>query len=290
MKAPELTGVFPRGEGKSLPKISVITPSYNQGEYLEQCIRSIIAQGYPNLEHIIIDGGSTDNSVDILKKYEKHLTYWVSEKDNGQSHAFNKGLEHATGEIIGWINSDDLYLNNCLFQGAEIFEGDPFCDIVFSNYYFIDERGVILKRRKEIPFNFEVYLWTEGCYHANCAGFFKKNVFDVIGGLDETLQFGMDTEFYLRADQARMSIKHDNAYWGAYRLHENSKSVSLNEFQKQDAVIIIAKYRPVGTPDYVVVIRRIFFKSLRLLKKLLRGSYLPYCKQKESLHDNYLVK
>jgi glycosyltransferase involved in cell wall biosynthesis len=90
-----------------LPKISILTPSYNQGQYIEQTIQSILSQNYPNLEYIVIDGGSTDNTVEILKKYDQHITYWVSEKDRGQSHAINKGIEKCTGVLFNWLNSDD---------------------------------------------------------------------------------------------------------------------------------------------------------------------------------------
>ena len=93
-----------------LPRISIITPSFNQAQFLEQTIKSVLDQGYPNLEYFIIDGGSTDGSADIIRRYSKQLTYWVSEKDRGQTHAINKGLERATGEIIAYINSDDLYV------------------------------------------------------------------------------------------------------------------------------------------------------------------------------------
>jgi glycosyltransferase involved in cell wall biosynthesis len=96
--------------GKPWPKISIVTPSYNQGKYIEETIRSVIMQGYPNLEYIVIDGGSTDNTVEIIKKYQNNISYWVSEKDKGQTHAINKGFEKATGDIVAYLNSDDVYM------------------------------------------------------------------------------------------------------------------------------------------------------------------------------------
>ncbi len=113
----------------SLAKISLITPSYNQAIYLEQTIQSVISQHYPNLEHIVIDGGSTDGSVEIIKKYEKHLTYWVSEPDKGQSNAINKGLQKATGSIINWLNSDDYLETGALHFVADAFR-DPSVNVV----------------------------------------------------------------------------------------------------------------------------------------------------------------
>src|SRR5450759_2806690 len=114
-------------------KISVITPSYNQGQFLEETILSVINQNYPNLEYFIIDGGSTDNSIEIIKKYEKHLTYWVSEKDNGQAHAINKGFKKATGDIVCWINSDDLLIQGAINTISNYFSRNP--DVQFINGY-----------------------------------------------------------------------------------------------------------------------------------------------------------
>src|SRR5690606_10615120 len=108
-------------ELNKLPKISIVTPSYNQGQFIEETILSIISQNYPNLEYIIIDGGSTDNTVDIIKKYENHLKYWVSEADKGQADAINKGLQHCTGDIFNWINSDDYLESNSLFTIANAY-------------------------------------------------------------------------------------------------------------------------------------------------------------------------
>ena len=105
----------------SYPKISIVTPSYNHGQYIEQTILSVINQNYPNLEYIIIDGGSTDNTVDIIKKYEEKITYWISEKDNGQSHALNKGIAKCTGDIFNWINSDDYFEDGTFYKLANHF-------------------------------------------------------------------------------------------------------------------------------------------------------------------------
>ena len=123
------------------PAISVIVPSYNQGRFVRQTLDSILEQGYPNLELIVMDGGSDDETVDILEEYSPHLSHWVSEPDNGQSHAINKGFAVATGSLVGWLNSDDLYLPKSMFQTASYMLEHPDCDVVFSDYVFIDESG-----------------------------------------------------------------------------------------------------------------------------------------------------
>ena len=116
------------------PKITIITPSFNQGNYLEQTIDSVLSQNYSNLEYIIIDGGSADNSVDIIKKYEKHLAYWVSEKDKGQTNAINKGLKIATGDIVNWLNSDDYYEPDALHKVADAFDEKNECSMRARKY------------------------------------------------------------------------------------------------------------------------------------------------------------
>src|SRR5690349_20315753 len=118
----------------SLPRISIVTPSYNQGQYLEQTIRSVLEQGYPNLQYIICDGGSTDGSVEIIKKYEKHLAWWCSEKDRGQSHAINKGFQHATGDVYAYLNSDDYYLPGALNRVAEAWQAGGRFIVGWSQY------------------------------------------------------------------------------------------------------------------------------------------------------------
>jgi len=254
-------------------RISVITPSFNQGAFLEATIESVIDQNYQNLEYIVIDGGSSDTSVSIIKKYENRLAYWVSEKDNGQTDAVNKGIERASGDIIGWLNSDDVYVGCCLHRAMEYFNQCPEVDIVFSDYFFIDEAGKIIKLRKEIPFNFNVYLWTEDCYHANCAGFFRRRVFDKVGKLDDTLNYGMDYEFYMRCAKAGLSFGHSRDCWGAYRLHAQSKSVSLYEWMRMEGQDIAKHYQLSDISTMGRWSRRQLYALYRMTCKFMIGSY-----------------
>jgi len=255
-------------------RFSIITPSYNQAKFLERTIKSVLSQNYFDLEYIIIDGGSKDGSVDIIKKHEDKIDYWVSEKDKGQSHAFNKGLEQATGEIIGWLNSDDIYYSNAIKESAKIFESCPDVDVIFSNYNFIDENDKVLRTRKEIPYDYKIYLWSKGCYHANCAGFFRRRCFEQCGNLREDLHYGMDYEFYLRLGQNNCNIVHTNKIWGAYRFHSQSKSMAGTlEIKKHNNLIFSEYTRRVTSNKYVVYSASYFYKTKRIIKKFLNGSY-----------------
>jgi glycosyltransferase involved in cell wall biosynthesis len=125
------------------PKISIVTPSFNQGQYIEETILSVLSQNYPNLEYIIIDGGSTDDTVEIIKKYESRITYWVSEPDRGQSHAINKGLQKCTGEIFNWLNSDDWYMPGALFDVANAFRINSRAQFVSGYENHVEQSGMI---------------------------------------------------------------------------------------------------------------------------------------------------
>ena len=177
MRCPRLLKLLPATEGKtgwpwteetvpeeaeqissSLPSISIVTPSYNQAAFLEETIRSVLLQGYPNLEYIVMDGGSTDGSVEIIKKYEKHLTYWTSQKDAGASDAIRKGFERATGSILAYLNSDDLYLPGAIHHLINRFKTAG-ADVVYGNTYWIDDRSRILAERRQTPFSRFAYLY-----------------------------------------------------------------------------------------------------------------------------------
>ncbi len=141
------------------PGISIITPSFNQGRFLEEIILSVLEQGYPNLEFMIIDGGSTDQSVEIIKKYEPYLSFWVSEEDQGQTHAINKGFKRASGELINWLNSDDMLVEGALEKLALAALKKPEAEVYYGDYKAVDGAGKPLYQRKCAPYHPNTLFW-----------------------------------------------------------------------------------------------------------------------------------
>lgn len=211
---------------KDLPKITIITPSYNQGHYIEQTITSILDQGYPNLEYIIIDGGSTDNSVEVIRKYEKHLAFWISEKDRGQSHAINKGMQRAKGEIVNWLNSDDYYMPGALHHVSEQF-AHPNINCYCGRSRVFSESSEKLSGGTDVYFDNlpKTIGWARIDQPET---FFRKQVWDTIGLLNEDFHYVMDKEFWIRYLFAYGlgGIKKDDCVVVNFRIHEQSKTSS----------------------------------------------------------------
>ncbi len=205
-----------------LPKITIVTPSYNQAQYLEQTIRSVIDQKYPNLEYIIVDGGSTDGSVDIIQRYADHLAWWVSEPDHGQTEAINKGLKRATGDWVAWQNSDDIYYPGCFHDLAAAAKKHPGAGLIIGNMMLIDEQD---RFHRDICYVKPSYqsLLAEGMVLANQSAFWHRRVQDKIGLLDESFQCSFDYEWFLRVVQNAECV-HVNQIWGAFRLHGETKT------------------------------------------------------------------
>jgi len=184
--------------GRPWPKISIVTPSYNQGQFLEETIRSVLLQGYPNLEYIIIDGASRDNSVDIIKKYEPWLAYWVSEPDNGQSHAINKGFKLATGDIYSWINSDDYYLEEAFRAVADAFVSLRQDAILLGYGNVVDTGGTFLDTRKIERIDNRTLLNWEENWFLQQACFWPSTCWNAVGGVNEGLELLMDYDLWFR--------------------------------------------------------------------------------------------
>lgn len=242
--------------------ISIVTPSLNQGKYLEETIRSVITQeGNFLIDYIIMDGGSTDNSVDLLRKYEAFIKLgefeprclgiefrWVSEKDRGQTHAINKGFQMTRGEIVSWINSDDMYYENAFATVAGHFQNNPKSDFLFGDGDVIDERGEVQWEWLSRPYNFKVlrsyhYLWNDFTnYIMQQASFWRKSIFDHIGLLDESLHYGMDIEYWLRIGQTGFRAVHIPAKLGKFRMIQGTKSLSSRMVFWLDQLEIFRRY------------------------------------------------
>ncbi len=201
-------------------KISIVTPSFNQGKYIEDAIRSVKEQGYENFEHIIMDNCSTDNTLEVLRKYP-HVKY-VSEPDEGQSDALNKGFQRATGDIIGWLNADDYYLPGTFQKVNEIFSKAPDTDAIYSNVRFINGAGEHLHNlTSHRPLKWLSLFYT---FIQSTTLFFRREIVDSGILLDKDLNLLMDRDFYVRLLYGGYKLKYVDAYFAAFRWHETNKS------------------------------------------------------------------
>lgn len=217
------------------PKISIVTPSYNQGQFLEETIRSVLLQGYPNLEYIVIDGGSTDNSLDIIRKYEKHLAYWHSEKDEGQTDAIATGFDKSSGEILAWLNSDDILLPGALLHIGKVFTKNPRAGVVFGNTLVIDSNSNEINRYFW-PAQLFKYHWSLGQYIGQESCFWRRDVYNRVGGLNRNKFFVMDYDLFIRMWKVSR-FKKVRRFIGGFRVHEDSKNskhqdVRVNELNE----------------------------------------------------------
>ena len=206
-----------------LPLVSIVTPSYNQAQFLEATIQSVIGQDYPHVEYIVIDGGSTDGSVDILRKYADRLAYWVSEPDRGQSDAINKGFGRARGELLAWLNSDDVYLPGCVSAAVAFMLDHPEVGMAYGDVEVVDAQGRTILRPR-----WDEYDWMRLLTHRIAipqpAAFFRRAVTDRVGRLRADLHYAMDLEFWLRIGR-RYPIRRIDQTLAQFRLHAVSKSM-----------------------------------------------------------------
>lgn len=211
------------------PLVSVITPSFNQGEFIEETIQSVLSQDYPNIEYIVIDGGSTDGTQEILGKYSDKIR-WISEADMGQADAVNKGFKMANGEILGWLNSDDTYCAGAIRKAVKAFSTDPAIIMVYGNAYFIDRDGSITGRYPSKPF--ELHRLAEECFICQPTVFLKSEVIKKIGNLDTNLQTCMDFDYWIRIgenfDQSNITYL-SKAFLAKSRMYGENKSLGRGE-------------------------------------------------------------
>ena len=243
------------------PKISIVTPSFNQGQFIEETIRSVLDQNYPHLEYLVIDGGSTDQTVDTIRKYEPHLSYWESEKDRGQVHAINKGLARATGDIFAYINSDDIYLPETFSTVAKYFDEHPDAEWICGDTQMFGEGRSTEVVRTVVPKSAAHCLsWA---YTAPQPGHFWKR--ELLGpGFDEAWRYDFDHDLYVRLLLSGHKCEHIAATFAGYRLHAASKTVAETEAFDEE-----------------------FDRSAELYEGRLHGSDRRWCRSTRFLRRSY---
>jgi len=236
-------------DGYVLPRVTIITPSFNQAHFLEATIRSVLLQGYPNLEYMVIDGGSTDGSQEIIRWYADHLAYWVSEKDRGQSHAINKGLARAQGTILGWINSDDVLKPGTISRIVDTFNQNTDIDVVYGRLERIDSLGKLvptpLLPKDKVEFDKNTALMECVVNQPGCM--WRKRIMDKVGLLNESLHYGIDYEYWTRMLLAGGKFKRLDYVVAEFRLSDSSKTVSQPSQMAVECISIVNKF--MSQPD-----------------------------------------
>jgi glycosyltransferase involved in cell wall biosynthesis len=234
----------------AMPTISVITPSFNQARYLEKTIVSVLSQDYPRLKYIIVDGGSTDGSVEIIKKYEHKLAWWVSEKDQGQTDALNKGFARARGDIFAWLNSDDTYEPGAVGEAVKFLHNHPEVGMVYANANYIDEQGRVIGKFPAAQTDYR--RLRQGYVHIpQQAMFFRAGLWRDLGPLDPSFYFAMDYDLWTRI-AARSEIRYlPDQTWANFRIHSAGKTIAADDRCWPEMLRV--HYRDGGSPLSVIV-------------------------------------
>jgi glycosyltransferase involved in cell wall biosynthesis len=252
------------------PRISVVTPSFNQAKFLEATMRSVHDPGYPNLEHIVIDAGSTDGSVEIIKSYADRLAYWVSEKDEGQTDALIKGFDRATGDILCWLNSDDLFEPTTLQEVADFFSAHPEVRFAYGDATWIDVEGRPFKPKREHRWNRFVWMYDHN-FIPQPSAFWRADLYRQVGGLDRRFDLAMDADLWIRfADVTRP--RHVRRRWSLMRFYPEQKNTRLRAASGAEGRSIRARYvAPASRRE--VKLKRTAARALRVGLKALAGGY-----------------
>ena len=209
------------------PLVSIVTPSFNQAEFLDETVRSVLDQTYPKIEYIIVDGASTDGSVEKIKNYLGNIAAWVSEPDKGQTDAINKGFSMAKGEIISWLNSDDTLLPNAVEEAVDILLADPEIGLIYGDANYIDRKSEVIGQFPAAQTS--LLQLKRGYVHIpQQASFFRKSLWDQVGPLDASFFFAMDYDLWVRLASIS-EIKYVPKKWANFRLHEDAKTILADD-------------------------------------------------------------
>jgi len=271
-------------------KISIITPSFNQSAYLEQTILSVIEQEYPYIEYIILDAGSTDGSVDIIRKYSDRIAFWESRPDNGQADAIYRGFERATGDIIAWINSDDYYLEGAFSAVIEYFQKNPEATWLIGNGILVDRDGNELLKLYSPHITFDKLLFYGGAFNQPSL-FMKREAFFSCGGFDRTLKFSFDLDLSLNLAKLKSPGQIDT-FLSAFRYHPASKTSTIDSVRlRDDTFIRKVKYHDMTKNRLLYEVKKsanILALALHRLRTSGVGNYLRYVLSQKTYRNRYV--
>lgn len=258
---------------KTLPTISLVTCSYQQARFLDATMRSVLAQNYAGLEYIVIDGGSTDGSKDIIERHGGSLAYWVSEPDGGQSHALIKGFGHATGDIYGWLCSDDLLLPGTLQRIGEFFRDHPDVDAVYGDSVWIDADGKPIRPKREMGFNRFVFLHDYN-YVPQPSMFWRRRLYESVGGLRPSFVLAMDGDLWERFS-AKVRIRHIQAYLSCMRYYASQKmnTASLLPLSREEGLQLMLRASPLAKQAALRPVLQMTARMIRVVQKAAAGGY-----------------
>lgn len=253
------------------PKISVVTPSYNHARFIEATLRSVINSGYPNLEYIVVDGGSTDGTADIIRHYADRLAYWASEPDHGQTEALIRGFSHATGDIFAYLNSDDLYEPWTLREVGEFFLTHPHVAVVYGDGIWIDIDGHPIRPKKEHPFNRFIWL-NDHNFIPQPSTFWRRTLYEKVGGLDPAFSLAMDADLFIRFAEV-VPLHHVCRQWSQMRVYPEQKNQRCRTRSDFEDLVIRHRYGCGDTPAWSRKVKKVLAKSMRVGWKLVTGCY-----------------
>lgn len=253
-------------------RITVVTPSYNQGPYLEQTLRSVHDQRYPHVEHLVVDGGSSDESIEILERWSDSLDYWISEPDEGQTDALVKGFGHATGDILCWLNSDDMFEPWTLREVATFFEDNPQAQVVYGDATWVDAGGRLVRTKREHAFSRFIFLYDHD-FVPQPSTFWRRELYERVGGLNPSFDLAMDADLFIRfADVTR--IHHVRRPWSRMRLYPDQKNQRLRLQSNLEDGLIRDRYVR-SQPSWLIQSKTAIARGMRITWKLATGCYSP---------------
>jgi glycosyltransferase involved in cell wall biosynthesis len=261
-----------------LPKISIVTPSLNMGRFLDDAILSVIKQGYPNYEHIVVDACSKDNTLDILRSYP-HVR-WISEPDKGQTDALNKGFRMATGDLVGWLNADEYYLPGAFHAVGRSAMEDPGADILYGDTIFVDEEGRLQRAKKAHEFSSTILLYY-GCFISSDATFLRRDFIEEGLFLDTKFRVVMDFEYFVRSAAHGRNFKYINRLLGSFRWHGSNLSLQDGK-RREERLLVQQTWSKLKLPDIGYDALATMSRQYRRGLKLLNGNYLDELRARKS--------